>query len=244
MESMGVEERAELDARLMELGTSVEERRRDFVQTMIARQWLQQSAKAEVDQEVTHEQMLDYYNEHRSDYDQPARVRWEELMISFDKHPTKSEAYAALARLGNQAHGAATTKPAGEPAFEALAPTASHGFTAADGGGHDWTARGSLAASDVDDALFTLPIGQMSPILEGPFGFHIVRVLERKEAGPTPFEEVQIKIRKDLQDARFTAAINKKLTALKKSARLWTAFTGDLSYEQLAELQKGPIQRR
>lgn len=242
MKSVGVEELAELEPRLMGLGTSLSERREDFNRTMIARTWMTQAVK--IDREVTHDQMLTYYRDHKEDYYEPDRARWEELMVRFDKHPSKAAAYAALAQLGNQAHAAAKAAPVGEPAFGAIAPARSDGFTAEDGGAYDWTNRNSLTAESVDAALFTLAPGQMSQILEGPMGFHIVRVLERREAGPTSFREVQASIRKSLQDERFNVAINGKLTDLKKSARLWTVFTGNLSYEELAALQAPPTQTR
>lgn len=242
MKSVGVEEIAELEPRLMGLGTSLAERREDFYRTMIARTWMTQSVK--IDREVTHDQMLDYYRDHEGDYHEPDRARWEELMVRFDKHPSKAAAYAALAGLGNEANAVAKTAPAGEPVFGAIAPARSDGFTAEDGGTYDWTNRNSLTAEKVDEALFTLVPGEMSPILEGPMGFHVVRVMERRDAGPTSFREVQADIRKSLQDERFTAGINGKLTELKKSARLWTVFTGDLSYEELAALQAPPTQTR
>lgn len=236
IESVGVKDRAELEAKLHSLGTSLTERREDFFRTIIARQWLQQAVK--INREVTHEQLVEFYQSHEADYAQPERVRWEELMVRFDNHPSKSEAYAALARLGNQAYAAATAAPAGEAAFGDLAPQHSDGFTAADGGVYDWTAQGSLASAAIDTALFESPVAQMSPILESPTGFHIVRVIERKEAGPTPFSEVQAKIREDLYQERFGRAINDKVTELKRSARIWTKFTGDLSFDQLAELNE------
>lgn len=242
LETTGTEDLASLEAKLLKLGTSLEERRQDFVRTMIAQTWMRESVK--YDKEVTHEQMLDFYRENVASYDQPDRARWEELMVRFDKHPSKREAWAALARLGNQAHSAASTAAADQPAFESLAKNESDGFNADEGGQYDWTTKGSLTANAVDVALFSQPVGQMSPILEGPMGFHIVRVIERKAAGPTPFSEVQAKIRKDLQDERFKGAIDVKLNELKRSARLWTAFTGDLSYEQLAKLQEASTVQR
>ncbi|QDV72195.1 peptidylprolyl isomerase [Botrimarina mediterranea] len=234
IETLQVEDRAALEAKLLELGTSLNERREDFHRTMIARSWLQQAVK--IDREVTHEQLIEFYREHESDYDQPERVRWEELMVRFDKHPSKSEAYAALALLGNEAYAAAQAASAGEPAFAAIAPTKSDGFTADDGGAYDWTTQGSLASEQIDRALFDAPVGEMSPILEGPMGFHIVRVIERREAGPTPFRDVQAKIREDLFNLRRDQAINEKMSEMKRNARLWTVFTGDMSYEQLAEI--------
>lgn len=234
IESTGVKDRAELETKLMSLGTSLNERRDDFFRTIIARQWLQQSVK--ISKEVTHEQLVEFYQSHEADYAQPERVRWEELMVRFEKYPSKSEAYAALAVLGNQAYAAAASTAAGEAAFGALAPEHSDGFTAEEGGGYDWTSQGSLASPAIEKALFETPTGQMSGIVEGPTGFHILRVIERKEAGPTPFSEVQAKIREDLYKERFDRAINEKVTELKRTARIWTKFTGDLSFEELSEL--------
>ncbi len=242
MKVVGVEDETQLEAKLNELGTSLAERREDFIRTMIARTWMTQSTT--YDKEVTHDQMLTYYYEHKEEYNQPLRAQWEELMVRFDKHPTKRDAWAAMARLGNEAHTASQAAAVGKPAFAKIAPAKSDGFTADEGGAHDWTTKGSLASEAVDQALFNLPVGQMSPILEGPMGFHIVRVIDRKEAGPTPFVEVQAAIRKGLQDERYQAATEKKLTELKRSARLWTVYTGDLSYEELAALQAGPTQQR
>jgi parvulin-like peptidyl-prolyl isomerase len=211
---------------------------------MIARSWLQQSVK--INKEVTHEQLIEFYREHESDYDQPERVRWEELMVRFDKHASKSEAYAALALLGNDAHAATQATPVGQAAFGAIAPGKSDGFTAADGGVYDWTTQGSLASEQINKALFESPVGEMSAILEGPTGFHIVRVIERREAGPTPFRDIQGKIREDIYQERSTKAINEKMTEMKKTARLWTVFTGDLTYEKLSELTQAqqPTQRK
>ena len=73
----------------------------------------------------------------------------------------------------------------------------------------------------------------MSPILETDDAFHIVRVLERKEAGRKPFTDVQAKIREDLKEERFRLAVEKYLDKLRQDARIWTAFTGNVSADEL-----------
>ena len=231
MKVVGVEDRKELEKVLREVGTSLGERREAFFRTVI-------NQSITFDKEVTHEQMLEYYQAHLDEYEKPHRVRWEEILVAFSKHPSKQAAYAALAQLGNQAHATAASAAADQPAFEEIAKASSDGFTADEGGQHDWTSKGALTSQSIDEALFTLPVGQMSPILEGATGFHIVRVLERREAGPLPFREVQAAISKGLHDERFTAAVNAKLDELKRNAHLWTVFTGDLSAKRLAELEK------
>ncbi|TWT88320.1 Foldase protein PrsA 2 precursor [Pseudobythopirellula maris] len=239
MERVGVDDISQLEERLNELGTTLAERKADFFQKMIARSWLQENI--DYNKEVTHDDMLAYYAEHQEEYAVPNRARWEELAVHFDRFQTKGDAWRAIATLGNVAHQASVSAGAG-PAFTEIAKSSSHGFSAADGGGHDWTTQGALASEAIDRALFELPVGQMSPILESPQGFHIVRVIERQEAGHTPFREVQSDIRTKIRSERFDKVINSKVAKMKESARIWTVFTGDLKRPEVAQAE-APAQR-
>jgi len=87
------------------------------------------------------------------------------------------------------------------PAFAEVAKAKSDGLTAKDGGVHDWTTKGALQCKAIDDALFTLQVGQMSSILDSGPSFHIIRVLERTDAGRKPFTDVQADIRESTQGA-------------------------------------------
>jgi parvulin-like peptidyl-prolyl isomerase len=87
--------------------------------------------------------------------------------------------------------------------FAEVARRGSHGLTAARGGQRDWTTKGSLKSAVVDEALFGLPVMRMSHILEDDDGFHIVRVIQRKDAFRTPFKDAQVEIRKQLKEEQF-----------------------------------------
>ena len=65
------------------------------------------------------------------------------------------------------------------------------------------TSPGSYGVASVNEALESLPIGQISGILEGPTSFHIVRVDERRAAGPAPFFELQDQIRSTLLEKKY-----------------------------------------
>ena len=81
-----------------------------------------------------------------------------------------------------------------------MARRGSQSATAKNGGAYDWTTAGSLVSKEIDQAVFTLPVGRMSQVIESDRGFHIVRVIDRKEAGLTPFTEAQVDIRKKLKE--------------------------------------------
>ncbi len=54
--------------------------------------------------------------------------------------------------------------------------------TASNGGDLGWFPRGKLAEKEVEDAVFALQPGQISNVIQGALGFHIVQTLERDPA--------------------------------------------------------------
>ena len=112
---------------------------------------------------------------------------------------------------------------AGAP-LAAVARAQSDGRTAAAGGLRDWTAKGSLAAEELDRALFVLPIGQLSPILESNTGYHIIRVIDRQDATRTPFPDAQDEIRKKIQQERSDQKAQEYLAKVQRLYPPWTIF--------------------
>ena len=100
MKRVGATSRHELEVKLQKLGTSIEREKRSFSERELARQWIHMQIKP--DGEVTPDQMIAYYRQHLDEFTTPDRVKWEELMVRFEKYPNADAAYAALARMGNQ----------------------------------------------------------------------------------------------------------------------------------------------
>jgi len=214
MEGLKVSSRAELEARLRKEGTSLEWQRKAFFERSLASQWIHQQIKE--DEEISHEELLVYYREHVAEYETVARARWEELMVRFTSYNSKADAYRALAQWGNQLQ-------TGAP-FAELAKAHSDDLTAEVGGVHEWTNKGSLASVVLDDALFGMPVGQLSPIIEDNVGFHIIRVLERNPLTRKPFTEAQSEIKKRLRDERQSSQMKAYLAKLTAKTPVWTIF--------------------
>ena len=222
MKGAGVRTRREFDQRLRALGTSLEGEKRTFMELSLAQEWRANQIKR--DEEITLDQMVSYYHQHLKEFTTCARAQWEELMVRYAKYPTKAAAYEAIARMGNQVF-------AGAP-FADVAKAGSDGFEANKGGQMAWTNQGALACQAIDMALFNLPVGQLSPIIESDRGFHIIRVTKREGDLVKPFLEAQVEIKKKIVDERSAKQAEDYMAKL--LARTPVSTDSDINNPQLA----------
>jgi hypothetical protein len=214
--------RREFDDELRRLGSSLEWQKKIFMERSLARQWMRGAVN--FDEPITHEKMLAYYQEHLADYEHPSRAKWEQLMVRFSKYPNKAAAFDALAKMGNSVKDGAP--------FADVARHGSDGATASQGGVRDWTSQASLVSKALDRAIFALPVGELSPIIEDEQGFHIVRVTERKDAYRTPFLETQVKIEERIRNQRIKTQMSEFLARLKAETPTSTVFDDPSSREK------------
>ncbi len=206
MEKAGVESVSEYDALLRMKGSSLRQMRENWAKEQLVGYFATQNL--EYDKDVTHEQLLAAYREQIAKYHRPARARWEELMVRFDRFPNRDAAFRAIVEMGNEVvYGAP---------LDAVARRSSHGLTAASGGSHDWVTRGSLIHKNLDEAIFTLPLNELSEMIETKIGIHIIRVLEREVEHTRPFLDVQSEIKEEILRERRDAAIEKYLERLRR----------------------------
>ncbi len=224
----GARTRQELENAMEASGSSLEMQKQNFVDGVLAHEWLRQQVK--IDEDVGHEQMLTCYREHASQFETPARARWEQLTVRISRFPGREEAHAALAQMGNHVLD-------GAPLAE-VAKAQSHGSTAQHGGAWDWTSQGSLASPLLDRAIFGdgvrpgIPVGAISPILEEEQALHIIRVVEREVPRRTPFVEAQVEIKKKIRAEREVKAKQDYLAKLRRQTPVWTAFDAPATAER------------
>lgn len=206
LEKSNLRSALDLDAQFRAQGTSLRAFRQRWAEDQIARYFNMQ--KLNIDPEITHQEMLRYYQQHIETFTTKARVRWEELAVIFSRFDSRDAAYDAIVKMGNEVVFGAS--------LSAVAIRSSHGITASAGGQHDWTSPGSLVHSNIEDALFTIPINQLSELIETAIGVHIVRVLEREEARVIPFVEAQTSIKERLLDQKREELIEEHTTKLRE----------------------------
>lgn len=215
----------ELDIMLRRYGSSLEKQQQSYAEDQLGRQEMYKEARSTA--EVTYDDMVTYYQDNLDDFQVSTRARWEQITIKLDQFSTKFEAGEAIAKVGNELFYGAP--------FKQVAKRRSQGDKASEGGYHDWTEEGSFKVSrEINEAVFSIPPGELSQIIKDAEGLHIVRVIEREEAHRIPFTDAQLKINERIRGDRRSAAINRYLAELQERIPVWTIYDEPKSSEQTA----------
>ncbi|MGZ0166978.1 MAG: peptidylprolyl isomerase, partial [Planctomycetales bacterium] len=213
-ERYNVETKIELERILAEQGTSLESLNNAFASRELSMFYIGRKSKDAT--RLSRQELMDWYEQNKAQYAIEAAVKWQQIRINVTPDGGRE---AALARM-KQAIDALRSGTE----FGAVAKQFSDGPKRDTGGIWDWTKQGSLADEKVERALFEIPAGKISQPLESDSAFVLVKVVERRDAGYVPFEDVQNKINNKLQsEARRDAAQN-VIKELNNTATIWTIF--------------------
>lgn len=156
-------------------------------------------------QKVEEQEIKDNYAANPDKYTQEEQVRARHILVKLAEDAPDQEVRQAEARIKKlQARVQMGEK------FEDLARKESQGPNAEEGGDLGWLGRGQTV-KPFEDALFTLKKGEVSAPVRTRFGFHLIRVEDRKDAGLMTFEEVRPVIRDMLASEKAADQINKLL---------------------------------
>lgn len=145
------------------------------------------------------------------DTDTPgARVRARHILMGFPQQATQEQRDSVRRRMDS----VLTRVRAGED-FAALARQYSQDAgTAQNGGDLDWFERGQMV-KPFDDAAFSLDPGEVSGIVESPFGLHIIKV-EDKEI--PSFEDVRADFESQIKQQRYQQAESTYIAGVENDA--------------------------
>ena len=122
--------------------------------------------------EVTPAEAEKYFTEHGTEFPKRASA----IHVQLVQVPVEPDSLARRA-VRARANAAAARLKKGEP-FSRLAQELSEDVgTASNGGDLGWFKRGTLD-STFEEQVFKLPVGQVSGVIQTPYGFHLVKVEE------------------------------------------------------------------
>ncbi|MBZ5640866.1 MAG: peptidylprolyl isomerase [Acidobacteriia bacterium] len=155
-----------------------------------------------------------FYTEHPEESEVPAVATLREIVL-LAEGDKKQARRAEAERLRERA-----AAPGAD--FEALAREFSEAGTKASGGLIADVKKGELAAQ-LEQVAFTLAPGQVSQVLDTPYGFHIIKVESRAEPQKRSLEDLRANLKEKLYKARFEQAYNDFMKKARKEAEIWVS---------------------
>ena len=155
-----------------------------------------------------------YYQQHTEEFRHPDLIRTSHILIKVPGGATeeqdrmaKQRAVTILARVKK-----------GED-FAKLAKENSMDDSASRGGDLGFTPRGQLVA-EYEDAAFNLPADGVSDLVRTQFGYHIIKVTEKKKEGLATLSEVQQQLAEFLKTQKEQAEAAKLVDQLRSQAKI------------------------
>ena len=193
-------------------GMTLDAYRKDIGDQLVRLKLIRRDIKSKV--AVTDEEIGEYYRKHREDYDGKEAVRIRQILLLLPKE----ENPAAKEKLRADADAIHKRLLNGEP-FELLSAKFSQGPAAAEGGDIGYIEKGMIH-SEVEDAAFSLPLNQISGVIESPVGFHIIQVVDRRGAGLKAIENVREEIRDKIDREKMEKKFGEWLVELRKKSHI------------------------
>ncbi len=156
-------------------------------------------------QDVTEGAIEDYYEKNKFRYEHDDQVKARHILIKVRNNAPASELAAAKEKIEAIKEEIINGLPFEEAAKKYSEDTGS----ALKGGDLGYFGRGRMVP-EFEESAFSLPLGQVSPPVKTDFGYHIIKVEDRKEAGTDSLEEVRDEIADTLKKQKAVAEYRQK----------------------------------
>ncbi len=166
------------------------------------------------DIEVTDEESRKYYDEHLDQFKQAEQVKASHILIKVE--PTATDEQKAEARKKIETVQGKLKK--GDD-FAAVAKEYSEGPSKSRGGELGFFQRGQMV-KPFEDAAFTMEPDQVSDVVETKFGYHIIKVSEKKTESTASYSEVKDQVQQQLKQQKTRQAVEKYVEDLRKKAKI------------------------
>lgn len=196
---------------LAQQNLTLEEIERNIAEQIIIEEILESDvlAEARVDEAAARE----FYEDNPSFFETPDQVRASHILLLTQgaTEDERAEARETIETILSE------LQDGGD--FEALAREYSEDGTAERGGDLGFFGRGQMVP-EFEQAAFDLSVGETSGVVETQFGFHIVRVTDRMEAGTQSFDEVRGQIEQFLGQEVQQNAFESYIERLREDAEI------------------------
>lgn len=166
------------------------------------------------DIKVSDDDAKKYYDSNPQYFKKPEQVKASHILIKADPKADEATKAAARKKLEDVQK---KLKEGGD--FAALAKEFSEGPSNKKGGDLGFFGKGQMV-KPFEEAAFKAKAGEITDIVETQFGYHIIKVFEKKPESTTPYEEVKTKIEQALKQQKVRESIGTYIEKLKKDSKI------------------------
>jgi len=163
---------------------------------------------------LTPEEVKAFYDGNPDLFKTPEMVRASHILVKVDEAASGEEKAKALEKI----KAIQKRVKSGED-FAKVAQEVSDCPSKDDGGDLNFFHKGQMVPP-FEKAAFSMKPGETSDIVETEFGYHIIRLTDKKEAGTMSFDEVKPRIEQQLKNEKMSLEYHKYVEALKSKAKI------------------------
>jgi peptidyl-prolyl cis-trans isomerase SurA len=193
-------------------GSSIEAVKKEIRSQMIRMKLLKREVKDKII--VTDEEIGEYYNKHRQEYEGKESVRMKQILLLLPssandtvKNKIKKEAFHLRELIIR-----------GE-SFDLLAAKYSQGPAVAQGGDVGFIEKGTIIP-EVETVAFSLPQEQVSEVIESRIGFHIIMVVDKRGAGLKPMAMVREEIKTKIEEEKLEKKYEEWISSIRAKSHI------------------------
>ena len=196
--------------KLAEEGNTLESSKQEIRGQMLRMRLLRREVQSRI--LVTDEEIGEYYDKHREDYEGREAVHIRQIFLPVPEGADSG----ARDRVRAEANQLRERILKGER-FEVMAARYSRGPAASEGGDIGFVERGVMMP-EVEKAAFSLPVGEVSEVLETEAGFLLLVVVDKKGAGLKPLPVVRDEIKAKIEDEKVNKKYDEWMAELRKKS--------------------------
>jgi peptidyl-prolyl cis-trans isomerase C len=186
----------------------------ETVRKMLQQQrWLESQLTGKAD--ISDEEAKKFYEENKSEFEQPETVKASHILFRVNKEDSEDVVNQKL----KAAQSAEARAKKGED-FTALAKELSEEPGAKESGGDLGFFPKDRMVPEFAEVAFSEKVGDISDPVRTQFGWHVIKVTEKKPAGTLPYEEVKAQLISYLKAKKQEEAAQEVLKSLRDSAKI------------------------
>jgi len=163
--------------------------------------------------EVKDKEVKEFYNINKEQFKVPEQVNASHILLKFPENAS-DDIKKEIKKKGEEV----LEKIKKGEDFKELAKKYSDA-SKEKGGSMGYFSRGTLT-KEFEEAAFKLKIGEVSPLVQTDYGYHIIKLDDKKPEMQLEFEEVKSEIKKKLTEDKKESTFNKYISELEKKSKI------------------------